>query len=241
MSYRRNSSRNNSIIPFLLVAIFIGIALEIPILVFGAIAYGIYRLSTSQQRRGDDRSRRRDYERGPYRGRYQPQTEPQSEARPQGRAPRRPTPRPVPKANPFKISGIKKYKDYEYEEAIEDFKKALTIDPNDIAVHFNIACAYSIMEQPDKALIHLDKAVRNGFKDFDKIQNHDALAYVRIQDEFENFVKNGYKLGQIELSPEEKTAQSNNLLEQLQKLGELREQGLLTEEEFQNQKKKLLG
>jgi len=33
----------------------------------------------------------------------------------------------------------------------------------------------------------------------------------------------------------------NDLLEQLNKLGELKERGLLTEEEFQSQKKRLLS
>ena len=147
-----------------------------------------------------------------------------------------------PKNNPFKLSGIEKYKDYDFNGAIADFKKALAIDASDVAVHFNMACAYSINEEPDNSFFHLSKAVEYGFSDFEKIKSHDALAYLRIQPEFEDFVKRGYKLGgSAGDSAPKNTTENNNLLEQLNKLAELREKGLLTEEEFAQQKKKLLG
>ena len=150
----------------------------------------------------------------------------------------------VKRQNPYKLSGIQKYKDYDYEEAIEDFRKALAINSKDIAVHFNLACAYSITEQPQKALEHLDKAIEYGFVDFDKIKNHDALAYVRIQDEYQTFVKNGFRLSpqatKNTIPAEEEPPISGDLLEQIKKLGELREKGFLTEEEFVAQKRRLL-
>ncbi len=157
---------------------------------------------------------------------------------------RTPPPR-VKRENPYKLSGIQKYKDYDFEAAIEDFRKALAVNSKDIAVHFNLACAYSITEQPQKALEHLNKAVEHGFVDFDKIQNHDALAYVRIQDEYEAFVKNGFRLSlqsaaKDAVSSEEEPAVSGDLLEQIKRLGELREKGFLTEEEFIAQKRRLL-
>ena len=213
---------------------------------FGAIFYGIYRLIESQKEKENQRrarTRGRDYERGRYRRPSAGNRTPHERSRPTARRrerPRRSTVPAKPKQNPFKISGIKKYKEYEYEAAIEDFKKALSVDPTDVAVHFNIACAYSIMEQPHLSMVHLSKAVEHGFKDFDKIKTHDALAFVRIQDGFEDFVKNGYKLVKDSKTPDENTEETGDLLEQLQKLGELREKGLLTEEEFLEQKKKLL-
>lgn len=161
------------------------------------------------------------------------------------RDPRRKPPVASRKKNPFKLTGIQKYKDYDFEGSIDDFKKALAVDSRDVAVHFNLACAYSITEQPVKALNHLDLAVKNGFVDFDKIKDHDALAYLRIQDEFEEFVKNGYCLDspvKVEETPPivEEPSISTDLLEQIKKLGELREKGFLTEEEFSAQKRRLL-
>ncbi len=152
--------------------------------------------------------------------------------------------------SPYKASGIKKFKDYDYEGAIKDFKKVLEVNPRDIAIHFNIACAYSLVENAEKAFEHLDKAVSFGFSDFDRIRNHDALAYIRVQEEFETFEKNKFQLTQrlespkenlLDLKKEQNPTISGDLLEQLNKLGELRKKGLLTEDEFAVQKKKLLA
>ncbi|HHH50141.1 MAG TPA: NINE protein [Saprospiraceae bacterium] len=146
----------------------------------------------------------------------------------------------IPKQNPYKISGVRKYKDYDFEGAIEDFKKVLAVNPKDAAVHFNIACAYSIMEEGEKAIYHLSEAVKNGFVDFNKIHEHDALAFVRIQDSFDEFVKNGYQLVEQKKAEPLDIIGNPDLLSQLKQLGELRDRGLLTEEEFQIQKKKIL-
>lgn len=150
-------------------------------------------------------------------------------------------PKARPKPNPYKNSGVVKYKDFDYSGAIEDFKKALDIDPNDIPSHFNIACAYSLTEQKDLAFRHLDKAVQLGYKDFEKLKTHDAFAFIRIQDDFETFEENGFRLVTPENTGEE-TVESVDpqLLERLKKLAELKEQGILTEKEFLIQKEKLL-
>ena len=143
--------------------------------------------------------------------------------------------------NPHKKLGKEKYQDYDFLGAIIDFEKALKVDPTDVVVHFNIACAYSITEDVEKAFFHLSKAVENGFSDFDRIKEHDALAYLRIQEQFEEFEKNGYLLAS---STKENTPPppeiSGNLLEQIKRLGELKEKGFLTSEEFVEQKRKLL-
>jgi len=154
------------------------------------------------------------------------------------------------KANPFKNSGIKKYKDYDLEGAIEDFSQGLNINPNDIALHFNIACAYSMTEVKDKAYYHLSKAVELGFKDIEKIKTKDDLAFVRIQPEFDEFEANGFKLGARSMSQtkssggqqadEDMVITDDVLLSQLNKLAELRKKGLLSTEEFNLERKKLL-
>lgn len=153
------------------------------------------------------------------------------------------------KANPFKTSGIKKYRDYDLEGAIEDFSRGLDINQNDVALHFNIACAYSMTEEKDKAYYHLSKAVALGFKDFELINSKDDLAFVRIQPEFEEFKDNGYALGKRSESTTNARAQQKDedllitddvLLSQLNKLAELRKKGLLSQEEFNLERKKLL-
>ena len=181
------------------------------------------------------------------RGRYQTRNRRSNTDYERRREYQRPAPKPKPKArsrkrpNPYKKSGVEKYKDYEDESAIEDFKKALEIDPKDIPTHFNIACAYSLTEDKEKAFYHIDKAVENGYKDFNKIQTHDAFAFIRIQDEFEGFSKNGYRLTDNQKSNSAvEDIPDPDLLEKLKKLADLRESGILTEEEFLTQKEKLL-
>lgn len=145
------------------------------------------------------------------------------------------------KMNPYKASGIQRYKSYEYEEAIEDFLKVLETEPNDISVHFNLACANSLLEQKEDAYYHLNRAIELGFKDYHRIRNHDALAYLRLQPEYEALESR--VMNPRKAAPKEKDLLSDtpNLLEQIKQLGSLRERGLLTEEEFITQKKKLLG
>ena len=159
--------------------------------------------------------------------------------------------RPASKANPYKQRGIQKYKEYDYKGAIEDFEKALEMDERDIAVHFNLACAYSLEENLEKSIYHLDKAVGYGFKDFDKIRKHDAFAFIRIQKEYAEFEANKFRMvAEVPQLPdptpkeemeEDLLSTQPDLLDQLKKLGDLREKGLLTEEEFSAQKRKLLG
>jgi TM2 domain-containing membrane protein YozV len=148
--------------------------------------------------------------------------------------------------NPFKKSGIKKYKEYEIEEAIEDFKKALKIEPEDIALHFNLACAFSLLENKEEAFGYLDAAVQKGFNDFDRINTHDDLAYLRIQPEFDSFRENGFRLTKTQQRqeiPEETGGAPHNdvLLAQLNRLMELRKKGVLTEHEFMIERKKVLA
>lgn len=157
--------------------------------------------------------------------------------------------KPGVRNNPKKMEGIQKYKDFDYRGAVTDFQEALTVDPSDVTIHFNIACAYSLLEQADKAFFHLDKAVALGFRSLEKIKEHDALAYLRIQDEFEVFEQNKYRLAPEKLvDAREKEAEKEsdllqskpNLLDQLNKLAELRQKGLLTEKEFAEHKRKLM-
>jgi len=164
------------------------------------------------------------------------------------------------KENPFKKSGIAKYKDYDYEGAIEDFQKALRFKYEDPAVHFNIACCYSINEDIDQAMFHLDKSIEFGFVQLDRVHDHPALAFTRTSEIFETFVKQGYRLNlqtngvpqpvpaveeiQVELPQAVASEQGTplpGLLDQISRLGELKEKGVLTEEEFEAQKQRILG
>ncbi len=96
-------------------------------------------------------------------------------------------------ADVLKTRGMKKFKEFDYSGAIADFEQAVQSTPRDASLHFNLACCYSLLENKDQSLYYLQKAVENGFKDVEKIKTHEALAYLRIQPEFETFMRNGFK------------------------------------------------
>ena len=131
----------------------------------------------------------------------------------------------------LKQAALAKFKDFDYQGATEDFGKALAIDPADVAVHWNLSCCYSLTEQKELAFYHLQKAVEQGFKDYDKIKTHEALAYLRVQPEFETFARNGFKMTE--------EMEHSDILQQLKDLTQRRENGLLSEKEFADMSRKL--
>lgn len=149
------------------------------------------------------------------------------------------------KALPFINAGKAFFKEYDIPAAIEQFEKALELDPHNAAIHFNLACAYSLSEKTDRSIYHLEEAVRTGFDDFDKIKTHDALAYLRIQPEFNTFEANWQKTD----TPKQVNTENNDnlldstpdLLDQLKKLQLMRQTGQITEKVFQTEKRKLFS
>jgi TM2 domain-containing membrane protein YozV len=154
----------------------------------------------------------------------------------------RPTPqftKPQPQAKPdisqkevLKQNGLKKYKEFDYFKAIEDFGRALAIDNKDVSLHWNLSCLYSLTEQKELAFFHLQKAAELGFNDYEKIKTHDALAYLRVQSEFDEFSRNGFKMTE--------NMEHSDILQQLKDLSEKRLQGLLTEREFAEQTRRVV-
>lgn len=159
----------------------------------------------------------------------------------------------------YKKAGIDAFRAHDYDNAIELFERALKLRFEDPAVHFNLACCYSLMEDENKAYFHLDHAVAYGFNDTAKINDHDALAFIRSRKSYDAFVKNGYRKPEeneiteeepapVQATPEplempretEAGLEQLDLLEQISQLGKLRDLGVLTEEEFAEQKQKLL-
>lgn len=154
------------------------------------------------------------------------------------------TPRPRRKpggffASPAKWlkSGDKKFKDYDLQGALEDFKKAEEIAPNNPVVHFNLACTYSMTEDAARGFYHLEKAVVSGLKDRSIIADHESLAFLRIQPQFPAFAANGYKMTGIKALGE---GDSFSLLDQLKQITEQRERGELSDLEFNTLKEKLM-
>lgn len=155
---------------------------------------------------------------------------------------RRRAPRPAAifsGAGKFIKSGMKKFRNYDLKGALADFLQAEERDPRSATVHFNLACTYSMLEDAAKGFHHLSLAMTHGFRDEEKIQSHDSLAFLRIQPEFRAFVANGYK--PVTEQQVLESGGDGNLLEELRKLSEQREEGILSPEEFDVRKRDLFG
>ncbi len=194
------------------------------------------------ERRGERRQHQpRSYQVPRYEGRQEARYE-------QREAPRYAAPRQQQRNRlSYKRLGIELFREYDFEGAVDAFHRALEDDYEDPSTHFNLACSYSMLKEAGPAFDHLEKAIELGFTNLEKIHRHDALAYLRNLAAFDDFVDNGYRrisslpAAREGLLDQEARSETDELLEQIIKLGELRDKGILTEREFTRQKRKLLG
>jgi len=94
--------------------------------------------------------------------------------------------------NKFKEDGIKCLNAYEISQAIQAFEKALLYSKNDPEIFFHLACCYSIEEQVEKGFECIKKAVELNLLDLEMILNHEMLAFLRIQESFEEFLNSNF-------------------------------------------------
>lgn len=137
----------------------------------------------------------------------------------------------MPKRNLLE-KGKKHLSEYDLHQAINTFSKILEQQPEHKEAHYYIACTYSLLEQVHESLYHLELAIEYGLEP-SRIEEENALAFVRISNEYQNFKKNEFKKTKA-------SAKTDTLLEQLEKLASLRERGILTPEEFHEQKAKIM-
>lgn len=121
-----------------------------------------------------------------------------------------------------------------YEAAMKDFIEIIQQRPLSPNSNFGLACIYSFQKKKSEAFTHLSKAVQQGFTDLKRIHNTPELAFLLSQEEFVEFERNGYKFPPY-------SQPSEDVIAKLERLAKLKEQGALTDEEFQSQKKKILS
>ena len=97
------------------------------------------------------------------------------------------------KTSPYKNEGLKKLKEYKIEGAIEDLLKALDKNLEDPEIYFHLACAYSILEDPEKGFESLENAIKYGLKNKENILTHEMLAFLRIHTGFDDFMEKNFK------------------------------------------------
>ncbi len=131
-----------------------------------------------------------------------------------------------------KLELAKQYlENYDLDKALVTYLEVLKTAPEDPETHFALAQVYSLKEDAKQSLYHADMAIDNG-KSINEIQLDEKLAYLRIQPEFDSLISQG---------SQNTPAQSKDFLAELEKLSKLRENGVLTETEFDIQKQKILN
>lgn len=153
----------------------------------------------------------------------------------------------TPQATHLYKKGVQKFNNKKYNEAIDLLNEALKFNPTSKTIFIGLAECYSRKQDMEKTFYYIDKAVRNGYKDFKYIHQQTSFQFIRRQYGFPEFVKNGYLL---ENSPDEKetindlTQKPSNMesdkYDRLEKLAGLKEKGIINEEEFQTEKAKIL-
>jgi len=135
------------------------------------------------------------------------------------------------------IEGDKLIKQGKVDEAIGKFNTALSYSNKAPYSHFQLAKLYSLKQDSKNSFNHFVKSIQDGFKDFERINQGYGLSYLRNTTDFKTFVANGYKMA---TSPSESTRPMSRV-EELEKLNSLLEKGVLTKDEFENEKKKILS
>jgi len=139
----------------------------------------------------------------------------------------------APGAEKLINSGAKKYEAKDYEGAIRDFQEVLIIQPVAPNSNFLLARLYSLTGKKNEAYKHLSKAIEQGFENLQMITSPD-FAFLREQKDFKDFALNGYKLTSAE-------KETDDAISKLERLAKLKKDGLLTEREFEDQKKRIVG
>lgn len=176
---------------------------------------------------------------------------------------------PAASTKSLKAEGIRYYRTGDYDLAIEAFLEAADLDLGDAGTHFNLACSYAQLGQFGEALRHLELSVTFGLPKPERIEKHPALSALRKHSSYATFRANNFRrLNLIEMTtPVEKPAAEvveevledfstpppaasfdtdarppgPDLLEQITRLRELHDAGILTQQEYQTQKEKLMG
>lgn len=90
-------------------------------------------------------------------------------------------------------SARKDYLNGSHSTAIDKLKSANGIKPNEPIILMGLAHNYACLNDTQETIDYIERAVESGYQDFKNIQTHDDFKDLRDKNEFQEFVKNGYK------------------------------------------------
>ena len=74
-----------------------------------------------------------------------------------------------------------------YEKGLEVDEKLARLCPDDSLVHYNLACSYSLVQNIEKSLETIKRAVALGYSDFDYLKADHDLVNLRQDSRFQEF------------------------------------------------------
>jgi tetratricopeptide (TPR) repeat protein len=76
-----------------------------------------------------------------------------------------------------------------YLEGMEIDKKLIQLKPNDSLAHYNLACSFALLKQPDQAIKTLRKAIELGYRDFRYMKQDGDLESIRRDPRFKQLLR----------------------------------------------------
>src|SRR5688572_6655492 len=76
-----------------------------------------------------------------------------------------------------------------YAEGLQIDKRLVQLRPNDPLAHYNLACSYALLKQPDLALKTLRRAVELGYRDFRYMREDRDLDSIRHDPRFRQLLR----------------------------------------------------
>lgn len=145
-------------------------------------------------------------------------------------------------------SAKQRYESYDLQGAAELYEAALDLDLSDGDSRVLAARCYSLLEDQASAYRHLRRAVQLEAGNLDLVDVDEGFAWLRTRPDFVARRRAGYAhvaqesvaRGTSEVPVPKLGAPVPNVLDRLEQLGSLRERGLLDEEEFAREKRRLL-
>jgi Flp pilus assembly protein TadD len=76
-----------------------------------------------------------------------------------------------------------------YAESMQVERRIIQIRPADALAHYNLACSYALLRQPDLALVTLRRALELGYHDFRYIRQDRDLDGIRRDPRFKRLIR----------------------------------------------------
>lgn len=76
-----------------------------------------------------------------------------------------------------------------YRDSLEMERRIIQLRPGDALAHYNLACSYALLEQPELAIGTLRKALELGYRDFRYIHQDHDLDSIRKDARFRKLIR----------------------------------------------------